>query len=288
MLNCATCGTVNADDSSYCRACGSRLVAPTFVQCRHCEASNPSESLYCSRCGGTMLSPSPLISPPRFKLPLGGPSSPTSPPAPPDAGRLRAPSASESLTAQEIRSNREPVSAQGLIPTHELLHMANAMGIDIDYSTLRFWQKRGLVSKPLRGPVETGRGTRGYYDASLIERIGFIREIQKSYSLGLDAIHDELVKIDKEITQPGDATRVYRERLSNLQAQRETESKRTLLGVLARVMSIPADEIAIVSVRKKDGQTVRLFTDRPLRDTTPDPFSAEVNRALQEDTRVKK
>lgn len=281
MLNCATCGTVNADDSSYCRACGSRIVAQTFVQCRHCDSPNPSESLYCSRCGGTLLSPSPLISPPKFKIPLGGPSTP------PDAGRPSLPPAPEVLPPRESKPQRESVNAQGLIPTHELLRMANAMGIDIDYSTLRFWQKRGLVSKPLRGPVETGRGTRGYYDASLIERIAFIREIQKSYSLGLDAIYDELAKIDKEITQSNDATRIYRERLANLQTQREAESKRTLLGVLARVMNIPVDEIAIVSVRKKDGQTVRVFTDRTPRDAGADPFN-EVLRSLPEEERVKK
>jgi len=157
------------------------------------------------------------------------------------------------------------------------------MGIEIDYSTLRFWQKRGLVSRPLRGPVETGRGTRGYYDASLIERLSFVREVQKTYSMGLDAIRDELAQIDKQIAQTGDAPRMYRDRLTTLQSQRETESRRTLLGVLSRVMGIPADEIATVVVRKKDGQTVRLYADRSARETPGDSVQNELTRILEDE-----
>ncbi|MBI5304053.1 MAG: MerR family transcriptional regulator [Chloroflexi bacterium] len=264
---------MNADDSHYCRACGTRLAAQTFSPCRHCGATNPSESLYCSHCGGTLLSPSPLIARPKFTFPQPDSDPPTA-----------APSAPEALPARDTKPIREPAApSQGLIPTHELLRMANAIGIDIDYSTLRFWQKRGLVSRPLRGPVESGRGTRGYYDASLIERLGFIREIQKTYSLGLDAIRDELQKIDQDIAIAGDASRVYRERLTVLQSHRETESKRTLLGVLARVLNIPADEIAIVSVRKKDGQSVRVFTDRSLREPGPEMTHADLARLLDEE-----
>lgn len=144
--------------------------------------------------------------------------------------------------------------------------MANAVGVDIDYSTLRFWQKRGLVSNPLRGPVETGRGTRGYYDASLIDRLAFIREIQKTYSMGLETIHDELSALDEQIRQRGEPAQVYQERLTILQSQREADSKRTLLSVLGKVMGIPPEEISVVIVRKKDGQTIRLVADRVARE----------------------
>ena len=147
-----------------------------------------------------------------------------------------------------------------LIPTHELLRMANALGIDVDYSTLRFWQKRGLVSKPVRGPVSSGRGTRGYYEPSLIDRLAFIREIQKNHSLGLETIRDELDQIDKKIVQSTavPAAELYRERLGHLQSLRDSESKRTLMAVLSKALNIDPAEIAAVTIEKTDGQTIRL------------------------------
>ena len=148
----------------------------------------------------------------------------------------------------------------GMMSTHEIIRMANALGIDIDYSTLRFWQKRGLVPSPVRGPVSHGRGTRGYYDTSLIERIGFIREIQKTYSMGLEAIRAELESIDRKNAESGsaDVAKPFRDRLEELQAAHENETRKTLIGVIARALGVKPDEIASIVVRKKDGQIVRL------------------------------
>lgn len=154
-----------------------------------------------------------------------------------------------------------------MMSTRELIRMANALGIDIDYSTLRFWQKRGLVPKPVRGPVRHGRGTRGYYDTSLIERLAFIREIQKTYSMGLNTIREELDRIDRQNVASGSAdfAKPYRERLDALRAQHEVETKQTLLAVISRAMGLAPDEIASIVIRKKDGQTVRLAPE-PGRD----------------------
>jgi len=246
------------------------MAAQTFAQCRHCGATNPAVNLYCSHCGGTLLSPSQLLSPPRFTM-IDGEVAAVRP-------RANAPAAPEPKPTQEA-----PSPSQGLIPTHELLKMASTMGIEINYNTLRFWQKRGLVSRPLRGPVESGRGTRGYYDASLLERLGFVREVQKTYSMGLDTIREELAQIDRQIAQTGDPARAYRERLTVLQAQRETESRRTLLSVLSRVMGVPADEIATVVIRKKDGQTLRLYADRSGREPSADAAASEIARLFEEE-----
>jgi DNA-binding transcriptional MerR regulator len=262
-MNCSQCGTGNADDSSYCRSCGARLIAPALVHCPQCDFSNLADSQYCSRCGTALVALAPTQPPQKLTsvdAPVTGVRKPdwTHDYATPQSG------VSTSKWAQD--HSNAPTTAKGLIPTHELLRMANAVGVDIDYSTLRFWQKRGLVSNPLRGPVETGRGTRGYYDASLIDRLAFIREIQKTYSMGLETIRDELSALDEQIRQRGEPAQVYHERLAVLQSQREVDSKRTLLSVLGKVMGIPPEEISVVIVRKKDGQTIRLVADRVARE----------------------
>ncbi len=148
----------------------------------------------------------------------------------------------------------------GMMSTHEIIRMANALGIDIDYSTLRFWQKRGLVPKPLRGSVRQGRGTRGYYDTSLIERLGFIREIQRTYALGLNAIRDELDAIDRlnAASESVDFAKPFRERLDQLRALREAENRKAVLALVARTSGIGVEEIASITICKKDGQTVHI------------------------------
>jgi DNA-binding transcriptional MerR regulator len=148
----------------------------------------------------------------------------------------------------------------GLMATHEIIRMANALGIDIDYSTLRFWQKRGLVPKPQRGAVRQGRGTRGYYDTSLIERLGFIREIQRTYALGLDAIRDELQAIDRlnAASESADLAKPFRDRLDHLRALRAAENRKAVLALVARTAGIAIDEIASVTICKKDGQVVQI------------------------------
>ncbi len=170
------------------------------------------------------------------------------------------------LYQSAVERNAPPRSR--LIPTHELIRMANALGIEVDYSTLRFWQKRGLVPKPVRGPVDNGRGTRGYYDPSLIDRISFIREIQKTYSMGLDAIREELDRIDQANAQihNGHNARPYQDRLAELQSLRDVESRRTLLTVMSKALGLDPEEIATIVVRKKDGQTIRLLPGKVLGD----------------------
>lgn len=316
MTNCSHCGTQNVDDSKYCKSCGTRLTSPSYVRCRQCGSFNPSDSAYCNRCGERLIAGAPI--PPPEKIPLDSqPQSAASIP-PPDGSRAAGESPAPTGDSRSVALRRlsaitqkeriettlsreeeaaEPADAlieesslptQGLIPTHELLRMANALGIDIDYSTLRFWQKRGLVAKPLRGPVETGRGTRGYYDASLIERLAFIREIQKTYSMGLDAIREELERIDRQIAQAGNAPspEFYRERLQTLQTHRDVESRRTLLAVLGKALGIAPNDIATVIVRKKDGQTLRFIAERiqaepPPPIAPPAPLRPEMRETLE-------
>jgi DNA-binding transcriptional MerR regulator len=155
-------------------------------------------------------------------------------------------------------------AALGLIPTHELINMANALGIDVDYNTLRFWQKRGLVSRPVRGPVDSGRGTRGYYDASLIDRLAFIRQIQKTYAMGLDEIRAELDRIDRlnAAAGTGYSADVYENRLIELRTQHENESKKTLLNLLTKVLGLSADGIETITIRKRDGQSIQFSPEK--------------------------
>jgi DNA-binding transcriptional MerR regulator len=144
-----------------------------------------------------------------------------------------------------------------------LLRMANALGIDVDYSTLRFWQKRGLVPRPTRGRVSSGRGTRGYYDPSLIDRLSFIREIQKLYAMNLDAIRDELNQIDDQF-QAGKAVTSdpFKTRLAELQVQHDLEAKRTLATVLYKALGLEPGEIAAVTIQKINGQVIQILPDK--------------------------
>ncbi|MBI5651479.1 MAG: zinc ribbon domain-containing protein [Chloroflexi bacterium] len=268
MTNCFQCGTSNVDDSKYCKACGTRLTAPSYIRCHQCQSFNLADSAYCNRCGERLASGT-ITPPKKITLALSESSSPN----------LVSPGAEETLDV--TRDPEEPTptlkksasdlaklpteldtSPQELIPTHKLLRMANALNIDVDYNTLRFWQKRGLVPDPKRGPVETGRGTRGYYDASLLDRLAFIREIQKTYALGLDTIGIELEQIDRQIAKTGKPAECYRARLDELRAQHDTETKRTLLVVLGKALGIAPNAIATVIVRKKDGETIRFVADR--------------------------
>lgn len=270
MINCANCGTGNRDDTKYCKNCGVSLSTPVPLVCPKCTARNPTTSLYCNRCGDKLAPASASLDSKTAARPAPGKGlagKGTRTPATPE--RTEAPRADESEMPDWFTRffGNAPTQKQ-LIPTHELLRMANALSIDVDYSTLRFWQKRGLVSKPIRGPVSSGRGTRGYYEPSLIDRLAFIREIQKNHSLGLESIRDELDQIDQRIVQSTavPAAELYRERLGHLQSQRDSESKRTLMAVLSKVLNIDPAEIAAVTIEKNDGQTIRLA---PERVTTP-------------------
>jgi DNA-binding transcriptional MerR regulator len=171
-----------------------------------------------------------------------------------------------------------------LIPTHEVLRMANALGIDVDYSTLRFWQKRGLVKGPIRGPVTAGRGTRGYYDTSLLDRIAFIRRIQKHYSLGLESIQTELARLDKKINHasPESASAIYQQRLAEMEMQRVAESKRTMVAMLGKSLGISPEDIATVVIRKKDGQTIRMVTDKSMDESAGRQVPSQSSKAKTE------
>ncbi|MBI5653451.1 MAG: zinc ribbon domain-containing protein [Chloroflexi bacterium] len=277
MTNCSHCGTVNVDDSKYCKACGTRLIASSYTQCRQCQSMNLADSAYCNRCGERLVPTAGI--PPSEKIAREHAEESLSETFDDDAADLP--------VFDQPLSRAHANSAKGLIPTHELLQMANALNIDVDYNTLRFWQKRGLVPDPKRGPVESGRGTRGYYDASLIDRLGFIREIQKTYAMGLETIGAELEQIDQHIAKRNDPAACYRARLDELRAQREMETKRTLLAVLGKALGIPPNEIAIVVVRKKDGDTVRFVAERapgeraPTASAPPPPLRTETRETLE-------
>lgn len=275
MINCANCGTSNRDDLKYCKNCGVALSAPSPLVCPKCTARNPATSLYCNRCGGKLTSASAVDTKTTARSVPAKTAASKSARAPTSTDRVEMPRAGEAEMPDWFTRffGNAPMQKQ-LIPTHELLRMANALGIDVDYSTLRFWQKRGLVTKPIRGPVSSGRGTRGYYEPSLIDRLAFIREIQKNHSLGLEAIRDELDQIDKKLVQSTEvpAAELYRERLGYLQSQRDSESKRTLMAVLSKVLNIDPTDIAAVTIEKNDGQTIRLAPQR----VTPSPQRQEL------------
>ncbi len=270
MPVCPFCKVENPTDTKHCHNCGSSLQAPQRAVCRRCGSAIRSGDAFCSKCGepierGEAVKSHELGAPEsnrRFTPPLQPPPdnfpeelTATTPP-------LRKQSAPSERTRRKISTKTQ------LLPTQEVIRMAHAIGVDIDYNTLRFWQKRGLVPKPIRGPVDNGRGTRGYYDATLVDRIAFIRSVQKTHSMGLDAIREELERIDLLISQGtnGQSAGLYHERLLELQSQRDVESKRTLLVLLSKSLGIDAEEIATIVVRKKDGQTIRFLPGRMLND----------------------
>lgn len=281
MTFCSHCGTSNKSDAKYCKNCGAQLSSNAYLVCQKCNAHNPTNSHFCNRCGERLSATSIATaeetktatrqsatktavkggrgSTDRTTPPLGA-TVKTESPTTHAPERTPPPASDRDLPDWLTRFFAKMPAQKQLIPTHELLRMANALGIDVDYSTLRFWQKRGLVSKPLRGPVSSGRGTRGYYDPSLIDRLSFIREIQKRHAMGLEAIRNELEQIDKQVAQSADRpiAELYRERLAELQAQHDAESKRTLVAVLSKAIGVNPEEIAAVSIEKSDGQTIRL------------------------------
>ncbi|MBI5034396.1 MAG: zinc-ribbon domain-containing protein [Chloroflexi bacterium] len=292
MVTCSKCGTQNRDETKYCKNCGTRLAEGSVIPCSKCGASNLTSSLFCNRCGERLVpdSAGAYNKATRAKVVgktvSGGDSErgrttavATKVASTPESTKSQTPfapdKAHDTTTPTEkvpdwlTRFYETPPSQTRLIPTHDLLRMANALGIDVDYSTLRFWQKRGLVPKPTRGRVSTGRGTRGYYDPSLIDRLSFIRDIQKIYAMNLEVVREELDQIDRKIAAAGrnGATDPYKDRLSELQAQRDLESKRTLVTVLSKVLGLDVNEIASVTVQKKNGQTIRFLPDKSLQET---------------------
>ena len=124
------------------------------------------------------------------------------------------------------------------------------------------------MQKPTRGRVSTGRGTRGYYDPSLIDRLAFIRDIQKIYAMNLEMVREELDHIDQKLAVAGrnPVADPYKDRLAELQSQRDLESKRTVVTVLSKVLGIDVTEIASVTVQKINGQTIRFQPDRILQE----------------------
>lgn len=269
MVICTHCATQNRDEIKYCKNCGASLSAPVPLTCSRCGNRNPTPSVFCNRCGERLIgetSKPKATATPSSSATKNAQTSGTAviPHAPDKPARAGSHKDDDSVPDWLTRVYGNTAGQIQLTPTHELLRMANALGIDVDYSTLRFWQKRGLVPKPVRGPVSAGRGTRGYYDASLMDRLSFIRQVQKNHAMGLENIHAELERVDKRIAQAGtsSATTIYQERLAELEARREAESKKTIVAMLGKVLGISPEDIATVVIRKKDGQTIRLLTDK--------------------------
>ncbi len=261
MAQCSHCGTQNLDESKYCKNCGTRLPRLPYLPGRPPAAPPPPPPSIPRRA--RVSAPREVPKPPN-EPPRGERASDAFPLIPASAFDQVKPTAPKNGHKAPDHSNGNSPAALGLIPTHELISMANALGIDVDYNTLRFWQKRGLVPHPVRGPVDSGRGTRGYYDVSLIDRLAFIRQIQKTHSMGLDAIREELDRIDRlnAATGNGHLPDPYENRLAELRAQRETESKKTMLNLLAKVLGLSPEEIATIMIRKKDGQTIRFSPEK--------------------------
>jgi DNA-binding transcriptional MerR regulator len=282
MPICPYCGKHNPSERKYCQDCGTKLSTPRQDECRRCGAPTQGDDILCANCvdalgireqkaspseekptqsAGISPSNSTQASDPKVSAHPSGP--PHKPPS--SLPHHTQDESGRTAQASELRKTIKviPPVKPRLIPTHELLQMANAVGIPIDYTTLRFWQKRGLVPNPLRGPIDDRRGTRGYYDASLIDRIAFIRAIQRNHNLGLEAIRAELDRIDHLCaeSQTLQASTLYQARLAELQAEREVEAKHTLFVMLSKAIGITPEEIATVVIRKKNGQTVQLVPE---------------------------
>jgi DNA-binding transcriptional MerR regulator len=142
----------------------------------------------------------------------------------------------------------------------ELIQIANTFGIDVDVSTLRFWQRHHLVPPPIPGPSPNGRGTRGRYDRFLLDRLSFIREVQRNYGMRLGMIREELDRIDRRIIQSGNQSPsvIYKERLDELKALREAEIQRFIFALVGKSLNISAEDISVIVIRRKDGETIRL------------------------------
>jgi DNA-binding transcriptional MerR regulator len=142
----------------------------------------------------------------------------------------------------------------------ELIQIANTFGIDVDVSTLRYWQRHHLVPPPVAGPSPTGRGARGRYDQFILDRLAFIREVQRKYGMRLEMIREELERIDKKILQSGNRSPAlhYKERLEELKSKRESDIQRFLFALVARALNILSEEISVIVIRRKDGETIRL------------------------------
>jgi len=271
MPVCPFCKTDNTKDAKHCQSCGKNLQPPQRTLCRKCGTAIRVGDSFCRKCGtpltiaGSMESREPDAQKSTKPFP---PASQPPPDSFPEELNGSAPPQKNQIAPTEQAKQKTRAKTQ-LIPTQEIIRMANAIGIDIDYNTLRFWQKRGLIPNPTRGPLDTGRGTRGYYDARLVDRIAFIRAVQKGHSMGLDAIREELERIDLLVVQRNDGhpSDLYQERLVELRTQRDVEARRTLLSMLSKSLGIDPEEIATIVVRKKDGQTIRFLPGRMLNET---------------------
>jgi hypothetical protein len=64
--DCSKCGTPNADEARFCRACGGALTAPAAaarLPCRACGHPNLAGARFCARCGTDQTTPSPPPAP---------------------------------------------------------------------------------------------------------------------------------------------------------------------------------------------------------------------------------
>ena len=160
MINCSKCGTQNRDETKYCKNCGTRLAEGSVVPCGNCGASNLATSLYCNRCG-ERLAPEATRASGKVSAKLTAqsargteaergrpvalatqvaPTEQTNNPSEPRVDQFQDSDAPvEKVPDWLARFYETPPNQTRLIPTHDLLRMANALGIDVDYSTLRFW-----------------------------------------------------------------------------------------------------------------------------------------------------
>ncbi len=150
--------------------------------------------------------------------------------------------------------------AKQWITVEELIRLANMVGIRVDYHTLRFWRRKGLVPNPIRGRDINKLCSRVYYDSSLIERLNFIRESQLKFSLDIRTIRAELDALDRKTSNSGNVepATIYNERLAEMSLSRDAEMKRRVVNLAGLTLGLALEDIVEILIAKKDGQTIRL------------------------------
>jgi hypothetical protein len=115
------------------------------------------------------------------------------------------------------------------------------------------------------GPSPSGRGTRGRYDRFLLDRLSFIREVQRNYGMRLEMIREELEHIDRKIQQSDSQSPsvYYKERLEELKVRRDAEIQRFIFALVGKALNISSEEISGIVIRRKDGETIRLVEGEP-------------------------
>ena len=98
---------------------------------------------------------------------------------------------------------------------HELLRIAKASGVSLNYITLREWQKEGLISAIIQQPSTSKHQVPKRFPLSTVFRIYFISQSLEQHKLELETIRLALAFLDNQYSDnpPPDA---YQELLQEL------------------------------------------------------------------------